>query len=152
MIVLVFISIFSEILLSMMNSEMLATRTAANFMTYVKSVYLADIVFAQIKENVLAEETAHLNNTICPVPTYILANHETCIYRINFLQTAPCFTIKNSNQTGVDFFNVTVILAKGDTQTMTIERTLVKTARVPAHCQTAPVVIDAGWVSWRLVA
>jgi hypothetical protein len=148
---LIFISIFSEILLSMMSSEIFAGRTLVNFMTHVKSVYKADIIFAQIKDNMFAGETAYLNKATCPIQTDVLADHETCTYKINFLQTVPCFTIKNSNQTGVDFFNVTVMLAKHDSQTMTIERTLVKPARVSHRCQTVPVVIDAGWASWRLV-
>jgi hypothetical protein len=148
-IVLIFIAILSEIMISMQNSTLLQNKVIKDFSVYSRRIHLSDIVFEKAYEDIL-EENENCIDRWCLMQGNFLKNREILSYIITYLQTIPCLQIRGSKKTGCDFFKVLSHISGGNDD-LKIERTFVVESKKNIACQSEFKLIDSGYLSWRIV-
>lgn len=148
-IVLVFVGILSEIMVSMLFLVSLEKNTISNFSVYYRRIHALDMAFEKAF-NAMQEGDLACYQKNCLLKGGFLETGELLNYRVDDLETIPCFKVKGATKIGADFFKISAQITK-NADRIHAERHFVIPARRSVVCQGETRMIDPGWVSWRLV-
>lgn len=148
-IVLIFIGILSEIIISMMHSAMFTSKITQNISTYSNYIYKTDVALEEARQSIL-NKNLDCFNTWCSLEGDFLKSGETISYKINFLQTIPCFQIEGAEKIGVDFFKISIKLVN-HLDILNVESTFATTAQNVTHCAEKVKSIKPESSSWKVV-
>lgn len=142
---LIFIALLTPIMISMTSLIAMERHTSQNYAAYYRHILLTDLAQAKIQE-----EDLKVSETWQPIEMPELKTYESLQYKIHFLQTIPCFQIKNSLKPGADFFKL-MIQSKNHHETIQTESTFVKPAKTSVTCAGSLKIIDSGFLSWKVL-
>lgn len=148
-IMLIFIGIISGVMLSMSHSTLFEIKTIENFLTYYHRIYLTDVIFERVKQDII-EENIICSERWCSISAGFLKNAEKVSYTFHHIQTVPCFHVNGSEALGADFFKASVKIISG-IDALEVERTFVKGGKNAKNCLGIVSEIDSGYLGWRVV-
>jgi hypothetical protein len=148
-IVLIFIGILSEMMLSILFFITLEKNTIQNFSIYDRRIHALDIAFEKAFKS-MQEGDMQCYRKNCLLKGDFLEAGELLNYAIYYVETIPCFKVKGEIKGGADFFKVIAQITKNADITCA-ERHFVVPSRKSVVCQGEVKMIDPGWVSWRLI-
>lgn len=142
-IVLIFIGILSECMLSILNSMELMKKTTTNFSIYDHKMKQIDFALQNAKQAILTGKIDDFNAVFS-------ADGKTLRCKIELVQTLPCIKINDSDRSGTDFFKISVW--SGDNLgAIHVESTFARVALSKSLCHQVSKTMVGGFLTWRIV-